>query len=310
LASHPVRPVALVTLLLLVVAALVAPVRAARADTGTMYALVDQARAENGLGGLRRNAGLAAAAQAWAEQMAATGTLAHNPDYLSQIPAGWARAGENVGWAGSDEELIGAFMASPGHRANILGDYTDVGIGRAVDAAGVVWEAQEFGNYPAPAPPPPAPVATVPATQEPDPPVASRPADDPPDDTPHDAPNDTPSDAPPTAAAAPESAAAPTDPPVVASPLTEPPALALFAAPFATPFALLIRAVPALVQSAEQSSDAIVIRATEAVQAVQLAGPPRWGEGLAPRPLVQLVVQALTRLSAQLSAWSAWAAGR
>ncbi|MCW2705521.1 MAG: hypothetical protein JWQ37_3516, partial [Blastococcus sp.] len=146
----------------------------ARADTPQMYALVDGARAANGLPPLRRSVPLQAVAQAWAEQMAATQTLSHNPVYDRQIPAGWTSAGENVGYAGGDQQLHDALMASPGHRDNILGRYTDIGIGRAVDSRGLVWEAQEFGAY-AVSPgalvqPPQPPAAPVPPVAEPDPP--------------------------------------------------------------------------------------------------------------------------------------------
>ena len=45
--------------------------------------------------------------------------------------AGWSKLGENVGRGGTVDSLHKAFMASPGHKANILGDYNYAGIGTA-----------------------------------------------------------------------------------------------------------------------------------------------------------------------------------
>lgn len=54
-------------------------------------------------------------------------------------------AGENLA-AGqrSPDEVVTDWMNSPGHRANILGDYTNIGIGVAVDASGCLYWAQSF----------------------------------------------------------------------------------------------------------------------------------------------------------------------
>jgi hypothetical protein len=43
--------------------------------------------------------------------------------------SGWSQLGENVGRGGTVSSLHQAFMNSPGHRANILGEYNYVGIG-------------------------------------------------------------------------------------------------------------------------------------------------------------------------------------
>lgn len=59
-------------------------------------ALVNAARSQQGLAALTCNADMDAVAQAWAEHLAETGELAHNPSYASQIPGGWRSAAENV----------------------------------------------------------------------------------------------------------------------------------------------------------------------------------------------------------------------
>jgi hypothetical protein len=43
--------------------------------------------------------------------------------------SGWDKMGENVGKGQSPSSLHQAFMNSPGHKANILGDYNYVGVG-------------------------------------------------------------------------------------------------------------------------------------------------------------------------------------
>lgn len=64
------------------------------------------------------------------ERMIDRGDIYHNPDLGSVTRDGiWSRIGENVGRGGSADSLHQAFMNSPGHRDNVLGDYTHVGIG-------------------------------------------------------------------------------------------------------------------------------------------------------------------------------------
>ena len=110
------------------------------------------ARAAAGLPALTIDASLTQVAQNWTNAMAATGTLGHNPYTGVQVPAGWRSWGENVGWTqpASAQRLHDAWMASPGHRANLLnGSFTHVGIGWTVDASGRSWSTQVFAQYPA-----------------------------------------------------------------------------------------------------------------------------------------------------------------
>src|SRR5690606_1890092 len=83
---------------------------------------------------------LAAVAAGWSARMAGGVGLAHNPDHRAQY--GWptARASEVVAYvrdgASSLEQLasaiLGLWMASPPHRATLLGDsWTDIGVGCA-----------------------------------------------------------------------------------------------------------------------------------------------------------------------------------
>jgi hypothetical protein len=123
------------------------------------------------------NSSMNSVALAWAKQMDAANSMSHNPSYSSQIPGGWSKAGENVahGYA-SGAAVHAGWMSSPGHKAKILGDFTDIGIAHISGANGT-WSVQVFAKYgatvapPAPAPAP-APAAPAPA---PAPPPAAEP---------------------------------------------------------------------------------------------------------------------------------------
>jgi hypothetical protein len=150
---------------------------ASASEADTIAALVNQARASAGLPGLIHNPSMDSVALQWANQMGAANSMAHNPDYSTQIPSGWSRAGENVAMGQpTPSEMHTAWMNSAGHRANILGDFTDIGIA-FVTVNGTTWGVEDFGKYaghagapaPAPAPTAAAPVAAAPAAQAPAP---------------------------------------------------------------------------------------------------------------------------------------------
>lgn len=119
--------------------------------------LVNAARAEAGLGPLQRMTGLDDVARGWSSSLASSGAaLAHNPAFSSQIPGGWSAAAENVAWApvgyaGSATAIADAmhrvWMDSAGHRANILGPYTHVGVGVAYSPTHGWYLTQNFAAY-------------------------------------------------------------------------------------------------------------------------------------------------------------------
>ncbi|GAB3030545.1 hypothetical protein GCM10027052_03440 [Parafrigoribacterium mesophilum] len=164
----------IVTLLLaaFAVTGLSAPASAAPADS--LYALVNQERAANGLPALARNPSIEAVAVNWANQMAASGTMKHNPSFSSQIPAGWTAAAENVAQGQpTAQRMHSDWMNSAGHRANILGDYTDIGIA-FISVNGTTWGVEDFAKYPARATSAPAmPSTTAPAPAPPTTPAPS-----------------------------------------------------------------------------------------------------------------------------------------
>ncbi|MGJ8721249.1 MAG: CAP domain-containing protein, partial [Salinibacterium amurskyense] len=137
---------ALLLAIFLVPVAAAAPASAAEADT--IHGLVNQARWDNGQQGLIRNADMDAVALAWAKKMAASSTMSHNPDYSTQIPAGWRSAGENVAQGyRTAQAMHDGWMASQGHRENILGAFTDIGIA-FYSSGGTTWGVQVFATYP------------------------------------------------------------------------------------------------------------------------------------------------------------------
>ena len=73
-------------------------------------------------------------AQRWSDHMASTGVLEHTGGGTvvdaSGLP-GWCHVGENVGYGPSIEWIMAEFMKSPVHRANLLGNWTHVGVGVA-----------------------------------------------------------------------------------------------------------------------------------------------------------------------------------
>ncbi len=127
---------------------------------------INEERAANGLPALVVDVRLAAAAQVHSEDMADVNTLSHTGSTGSD-PADRAAAagypivalGENVA-AGQTTavDVVGDWMSSPGHRANILGaSFTHVGVGWAWTSASpyhTYWTADFGASSDAGSPPP------------------------------------------------------------------------------------------------------------------------------------------------------------
>jgi uncharacterized protein YkwD len=133
----------------------------------TVLCLLNKKRHNAGLPSLDRNNRLDEAAQRHNERMDGTGCFAHEcpgePTLESRLKGisyliggllSWA-FGENVAWgeasAGTPKSIVAAWMASPGHRANILNrSYRDIGIGfsrgtpNSADADGGIYTT-DFG---------------------------------------------------------------------------------------------------------------------------------------------------------------------
>jgi putative cell wall-binding protein len=94
--------------------------------------LMNRERYQRGMQPLAMVPGVRDVARNWSGVMAADGVLRHNPDFSGQIQRvvpTWLRAGENVGVGGNVAQLHTAFMNSPKHRDNVLGNFQWVGVG-------------------------------------------------------------------------------------------------------------------------------------------------------------------------------------
>lgn len=128
---------------------------------------VNAQRAAYGLPALTANASMGEAAASWALSMASGDFLAHAGDITGGIPAGWSKAGENVGRGKSVDSLTTAFMNSPSHRAAILDpEFELIGVGVYIHPNGKVFTAHRFANTAPAAPVQAAPVAQAAPAQE------------------------------------------------------------------------------------------------------------------------------------------------
>ena len=154
-AARIVLVAALVALTLAPTGSQAAP--AHRAPERQFLQLMNASRRAHGHRALVASPAVAAVARAWSRRMAARGDLRHNPDVGGQLPVDWRRWGENVGWASNGSgrsvravtrRLHRSFMESDGHRANILGDFNQVGVGVALDDEGTMWATMVFVDAP------------------------------------------------------------------------------------------------------------------------------------------------------------------
>lgn len=118
-------------------------------------------RAANNLPPLRLNAALNDIAQDWSVQQASVSTMSHRPSFHLLYPAGWSRAAENVAAGFAASAVVNAWANSAGHRANLLSNNTDIGIGVAANANGRLYFTQNFGRYSSTPPTPPGDVNRI-----------------------------------------------------------------------------------------------------------------------------------------------------
>jgi uncharacterized protein YkwD len=126
--------------------------------------LVNRERAAHGEAPLRPNEDLQHAAQAHSENMAAAGYFEHDgpggTSFLQRLKAaGYIYSsnleysvGENIAWGSLQDAtpaaIVAAWMASPGHRANILNSsFRDVGIGIAARLPSALGAGQSGAMY-------------------------------------------------------------------------------------------------------------------------------------------------------------------
>ena len=114
------------------------------ADTPRAFALSsDEACFFNSLNGERQARGrkklvlkgdLVTVARRHSKRMADDGTIYHNRNLRNEVDGHWWAIGENVGMGPTCKAIHDAFMASPGHKANILDtDYNQIGVGVEIE---------------------------------------------------------------------------------------------------------------------------------------------------------------------------------
>ena len=135
------RILMIVAAIAIAVAATAIPAQAG--SEGTLLTRINASRAAAGKPSVEVYWDLTDDARAHSNAMAAAGSVFHNSS-LASVTGVWQALGENVGVGLDANTLHDAFMASSGHRANILGDYNYVGIGTVVDADGFLWATVVF----------------------------------------------------------------------------------------------------------------------------------------------------------------------
>jgi uncharacterized protein YkwD len=120
-----------------------------------VIALANEHRAAGGCGALVENADLVEAARGHSNHMAATNHMSHYGANGSDVGDRIAQAGypatrwaENVAYGQpTPREVVDSWMASPGHRANILDcGLAEIGVGHVVNKEGVPYWTQDFGT--------------------------------------------------------------------------------------------------------------------------------------------------------------------
>jgi uncharacterized protein YkwD len=122
----------------LAVLSFVVPATAATVSTRETALLreLNRVRAQYGVSGLRFDARLHRAARAHSREMVVSNTFSHGAfdRRMLRFAVTGSIAGENLAWGtgrrGTARSIVAAWLASPGHRANLLRpSFTRVGIG-------------------------------------------------------------------------------------------------------------------------------------------------------------------------------------
>ncbi|MGM1059547.1 CAP domain-containing protein [Saccharothrix sp. Mg75] len=129
---------------------------AAPSSEEQVLSLTNGERAAVGCPALTANAQLGAAAKRHNDEMARTGNFSHTgvdgstpAQRVTEAGYTYRTTAENIAMGqGTAEEVVGSWMASEGHRANILNcELRDLGVAFTTDAGGRTYWTQEFGLH-------------------------------------------------------------------------------------------------------------------------------------------------------------------
>jgi len=122
-------------------------------DEQAVLDLVNAERAKEKLSALKANEFLTKAARDHSANMAKQGKLDHTLDdkgpdeRVKALGYQFSRVGENIAWGQSTPAAVmESWLSSTDHKANILGEYTEFGIGYATDADGRRYWTQVFAT--------------------------------------------------------------------------------------------------------------------------------------------------------------------
>ena len=117
-------------------------------DPVGLRAAINLERARLGLAALTAHPELDRVAAGWAGEMARTRTLSH-ADAASRIAGVLpnAASGETIAMGqGTARAAVADWLASPGHRAILTGNYGLIGTGSAADARGSIYWCADFAK--------------------------------------------------------------------------------------------------------------------------------------------------------------------
>lgn len=145
--KRSVSTLVLVTLVAGFIAILAPAASALSSAESCFFNYINSERAAVGRKKLTLASDLVSIARKHSAKMAADGTIYHNNNLGNEISGNWYAAGENVGMGPDCKSVHDAFMASPGHKANILdSDYNQVGVGVAYDNGGTLYITEDFAG--------------------------------------------------------------------------------------------------------------------------------------------------------------------
>lgn len=134
-----------------------------------VFCKINDERRARGIAPAAWDASLAASSRSWSETMRSDGVLRHDQNLVPVFDAAdprWTSGGENVGVGHDHVTLHAAFMASTGHRENILSARNRLGVGVVTGADGRHWVTHRLMAAPAPADPDTCPEGAAPSPAE------------------------------------------------------------------------------------------------------------------------------------------------
>ena len=133
----------LLAAILITVPVLSRPATALTADETNYATMMNDVRSNHSMRRLRVTERLSQLARRHSKRMAERGELYHSNLRRTFRSFDYRMVGENVGYAGSLDQLMDAFMDSPPHAQNVLGKWRRSGVG-VVWSGDRVWVTQLF----------------------------------------------------------------------------------------------------------------------------------------------------------------------